>query len=149
MRLVTFANKNGEERLGALFDGDSQVADLAEAHRMRSGNIAQQLSSMQAVIEGGPSALDIARSALEHARSVSGVLPFGDVRLKAPLPRPVQMRDFLCFEEHLKNSFVRAIDVASAGAADPVKARAELEASGRFTIPPVWFPSITNAIGCQ
>ena len=68
-----------------------------------------------------------------------GVLASGDVRLKAPLPRPVQMRDFLCFEEHLKNSFARAIDVAAAGAADPVKARAELEASGRFTIPPVWY----------
>ena len=30
MRLVTFANKSGEERLGALFDGDSRVADLAK-----------------------------------------------------------------------------------------------------------------------
>ncbi|MGC2762349.1 MAG: fumarylacetoacetate hydrolase family protein [Candidatus Binatus sp.] len=49
------------------------------------------------------------------------------------------MRDFLCFEEHLKNSLARAIDVAAAGAADPAKARAQLEASGRFTIPPVWY----------
>src|SRR5208282_2384602 len=90
MRLVTFANKSGEERLGALFDGDSRVADLAEAHRMRTGTIAPQLSSMQAVIEGGPPALDIARAALEHARSLrDGALAFGDVRLKAPLPRPV------------------------------------------------------------
>ena len=140
MRLVTFANKSGEERLGALFDGDSRVADLAEAHRMRTGKIAPQLSSMQAVIEGGPPALEIAHAALEHARSGGdGVLPFGDVRLKAPLPQPVQMRDFLCFEEHLKNSLARAIDVATAGAADPAKARAQLEASGRFTIPPVWY----------
>ena len=54
MRLVTFANKSGAERLGALFDGDSRVADLAEAHRMRTGKIAPQLSSMQAVIEAGP-----------------------------------------------------------------------------------------------
>ena len=98
MRLVTFANKNGEERLGALFDGDSRAGDLAEAHRMRTGKIAPQLSSMQAVIEAGPPALDIAHAALEHARSGGdGVLPFGDVRLKAPLPQPVQMRDFLCF----------------------------------------------------
>ena len=79
-------------------------------------------------------------AALERARSGGdGVLPFGDVRLKAPLPRPVQMRDFLCFEEHLKNSLARALDVVTAGAADPAKARAQLEASGRFTIPPVWY----------
>jgi 2-keto-4-pentenoate hydratase/2-oxohepta-3-ene-1,7-dioic acid hydratase in catechol pathway len=139
MRLVTFANK-GEEKLGALFDGDSRVADLAGAHRMRTGNLAPQLSSMLALIDGGPAALEIAREALAHARSSSdGVLPTRDVRLKAPLPRPVQMRDFLCFEEHLKNSFARAIDVAAAGAADPAKARAQLEASGRFAIPPVWY----------
>lgn len=140
MRLVTFANKGGEERLGALFDGDSRVADLAQANRMRTGKIAPHLSSMQALIEGGAPALDDARDALEHAHSSrDGVLAFGDVRLKAPLPRPVQMRDFLCFEEHLKNSFARAIDVAAAGAADPAKARAQLEASGRFAIPPVWY----------
>jgi len=140
MRLVTFANKNAEERLGALFDGDSRVADLADAHRMRTGKIAPELSSMLAVIEGGPPALEIGHAALDHARSGGdGVLPYSDVRLKAPLPRPVQMRDFLCFEEHLKNSLARAIDVAAAGAADPAKARAQLEASGRFTIPPVWY----------
>ncbi len=115
MRLVTFANKNAEERLGALFDGDSRVADLADAHRMRTGKIAPELSSMLAVIEGGPPALEIGHAALDHARSGGdGVLPYSDVRLKAPLPRPVQMRDFLCFEEHLKNSLARAIDVATA-----------------------------------
>lgn len=140
MRLVTFEIRDEEVRLGALFDGDSRVADLAEAHRRMTGKTAPQLSSMQELIEGGPAALEIARAALEHARSGGdGALAFGDVRLKAPLPRPVQMRDFLCFEEHLKNSFARAIDVAAAGAADPAKARAQLEASGRFAIPPVWY----------
>jgi hypothetical protein len=122
MRLVTFANKSGEERLGALFDSDSQASDLADAHRIKTGKIAPELASMQAVIEGGPDALDVAR-ALEYSRSSGdGALAFGDIRLKAPLARPVQMRDFLCFEEHLKNSFGRALDLAAAGAAYPAKA---------------------------
>jgi 2-keto-4-pentenoate hydratase/2-oxohepta-3-ene-1,7-dioic acid hydratase in catechol pathway len=140
MRLVTFVAGNGEEKLGALFDGDAHVADLAQAHRARTQSPAPQLASMLALIESGPAALDMARAALGHAQSTGdAVLQISDVRLKAPLPRPVQMRDFLCFEAHLKNSFARATEMAVAGAAEPAKARAELEASGRFRIPPVWY----------
>ena len=51
MRLVTFTNRNGEERLGALFDNDSQVADLARAHLERSRSDAPELASMLALIE--------------------------------------------------------------------------------------------------
>jgi 2-keto-4-pentenoate hydratase/2-oxohepta-3-ene-1,7-dioic acid hydratase in catechol pathway len=140
MRLVTFDRASGAERLGALFDGDSRVADLAEAHRSRTGAISPHLVSMQALIEGGRAALDFAAAALEQARRAgAGVAPRADIRLRAPLPRPIQMRDFLCFEQHLRNSFARALDLYTAGAADPQKARAELEASGRFSIPAVWY----------
>ena len=126
MRLVTFDNRSGAERLGALFDGDSRVADLAEAHRLRTGAISPHLVSMQALIEGGPAALELAAAALEQARRAgAGVVPRADIRLRAPLPRPIQMRDFLCFEQHLRNSFARALDLYTAGAADPKKARAE------------------------
>jgi hypothetical protein len=45
-----------------------------------------------------------------------------DVRLLAPLPRPVQMRDFLCFEAHLANALARG----AAGRTPP-------------PIPPVWY----------
>ncbi len=140
MRLVTFASVKGEERLGALTDARGTVADLAEAHRARAGREAPELATMQALIEGGRGALDLARAAEEYARKTgAGVAASIEIRLRAPLPRPIQMRDFLCFEEHLKNSIARAIDVAVAGAPDPVRARTELEASGRFTIPPVWY----------
>jgi 2-keto-4-pentenoate hydratase/2-oxohepta-3-ene-1,7-dioic acid hydratase in catechol pathway len=140
MRLVTFATGDNHEKLGALFDGDARVADLAQSHRARTGSAAPQLASMLALVEGGPAALDLARAALEHAQSAGdAVLRRSDVSLKAPLPRPVQMRDFLCFEEHLKNSLARAAAMVAASAPDPAKARAELEASGRFKIPPVWY----------
>lgn len=140
MRLVTFASVKGEERLGALTDAGGSVADLAEAYRASAGREAPQLATMQALIEGGRSALDLAHVADEYARKTgAGVAASKDIRLRAPLPRPIQMRDFLCFEDHLKNSIARAIDVATVGASDPVRARAELEASGRFTIPPIWY----------
>ncbi len=68
MRLVTFEARGGAEALGALFDADSRVANLAEAHRLRTGAISAHLASMQALIEGGPAALDLAAAALEQAR---------------------------------------------------------------------------------
>ena len=140
MRLVTCTSAKGEERLGALIDSKGGIADLAEAHRARTGHEAPELATMLSLIEGGPRALDLARDAAEHARARGvGIAAAGEARLRAPLPRPVQMRDFLCFEEHLKNSIARAIDVAVAGAPDPAKLRAELEASGRFAIPPIWY----------
>jgi 2-keto-4-pentenoate hydratase/2-oxohepta-3-ene-1,7-dioic acid hydratase in catechol pathway len=140
MRLVTFVAGDDQERLGALFDGDTRVADLARSYRAQTGSPAPQLASMLALIEAGPAALDLACGALQHAQSAGdAALRFADVRLKAPLPRPVQMRDFLCFEAHLKNSLARATEMAVAAAADPARARAELEASGRFRIPPVWY----------
>lgn len=62
---------------------------------------------MLALIEAGEPGLDLARELIETA-SAECRLPMADVRLLAPLPRPTQMRDFLCFEEHLKNSFAQA-----------------------------------------
>lgn len=140
MRLVTFETENGAARLGALFDGDGKVADLAAAHHGRHGRAAEHLDSMQALIDGGPLALELAAAMLEHAkRDGTGAHARADVRLLAPLPRPVQMRDFLCFEEHLRNSFARALDMMTAGSPEPEKARAAIEASGRFAIPAVWY----------
>jgi 2-keto-4-pentenoate hydratase/2-oxohepta-3-ene-1,7-dioic acid hydratase in catechol pathway len=140
MRLVTYEIGGGAPRLGALFDGDARVADLAEAHRAARGSASAHLASMLALIEGGAAALELARAALEQARRTGrGVAERSAVRLHAPLPRPVQMRDFLCFEEHLRNSFARAIEMAIAGAPDPAQARTEMQASGRFAIPAVWY----------
>jgi 2-keto-4-pentenoate hydratase/2-oxohepta-3-ene-1,7-dioic acid hydratase in catechol pathway len=62
-----------------------------------------------------------------------------DARLLAPLPRPLQMRDFLCFEGHLQNALDRQLAAALAGAPDPEAKRRELLATGRFSIPRVWY----------
>ncbi len=117
MRLVTFEREPGAPRLGALYAGDERVADLSATH--------PSLASMQALIDGGDAALARARAALAEAQAGRASHPSfarRDVRLLAPLPQPVQMRDFLCFEEHLANCLRFA---ARGGTPQP--------------IPPIWY----------
>ena len=91
---------------------------------------------MQHFIEAGQPPL-IARMHCLH--QVSASIPSDQVDFLAPLPLPAQIRDCLGFEEHLKNSFESAIKLSAMAADDPVKAEQELRASGRFTVPEVWY----------
>jgi 2-keto-4-pentenoate hydratase/2-oxohepta-3-ene-1,7-dioic acid hydratase in catechol pathway len=101
MKLVTFELAAGAPRVGALFADDARVADLSTA--------GPALASMQALIDSGERGLDLARRALAAAESGAGPSHARrEVRLLAPLPRPVQMRDFLCFEAHLANALKQA-----------------------------------------
>jgi len=142
MKLVTFRDKSGAERTGALFAEDARIADLAAGHQSLTGVSAPDLASLQSLIEGGPVALDLARRALDHVSTaeVPGTWVEREaVRLLAPLPRPVQMRDFMCFEQHLKQSFQSSMELVAALAPDPERALQGLRASGRFDIPQVWY----------
>jgi 2-keto-4-pentenoate hydratase/2-oxohepta-3-ene-1,7-dioic acid hydratase in catechol pathway len=142
MKLVTFRDASGVERAGALYAEGARIADLAAAHESLAGAPAPALASLQSLIEGGSPALDLARRALDH---VAAEQPAGtwvereSVELLAPLPRPVQMRDFMCFEEHLKRSFQSSMELVAAMAPDPEQALEGLRASGRFDIPAVWY----------
>jgi 2-keto-4-pentenoate hydratase/2-oxohepta-3-ene-1,7-dioic acid hydratase in catechol pathway len=115
MKLVTFT-AGGAPRLGALVDADRRVADLTA-----SGEPA--LTGMQALIAAGDEGLEAARAAAGGAS-----VPLEEVTLLAPVEAPEQIRDCLCFEEHLANCFkvVRAMN--SAPDDDP-----------RFQIPPVFY----------
>jgi 2-keto-4-pentenoate hydratase/2-oxohepta-3-ene-1,7-dioic acid hydratase in catechol pathway len=105
VRLATFEDSSAA-KLGAVIDGDETVIDLRAAQESR-GDPDPALESMLSLIEAGDSALELAGELVETAPAESR-LPRSDVRLLAPLPRPSQIRDFLCFEEHLKNSFAQA-----------------------------------------
>ncbi len=86
------------------------LADQGEVQPYRLAD-AQVPSSMLEFLEGGPSAMAGARTALAH------VEPFGEsaggpagetirydlegVRLAAPLPNPPSLRDFIAFEAHI------------------------------------------------
>jgi 2-keto-4-pentenoate hydratase/2-oxohepta-3-ene-1,7-dioic acid hydratase in catechol pathway len=135
MRLVTFL-ASGAERLGALVSENRQIVDFAGAHD--GGDPA--FASMQAFIAEGEDALYRARNIIADARRTGrGLIDRVAVRLLAPLPLPAQMRDFLCFEKHLLQSFARLRQVRAAAAPDPEKALREMEAQGTFSVPKVWY----------
>jgi 2-keto-4-pentenoate hydratase/2-oxohepta-3-ene-1,7-dioic acid hydratase in catechol pathway len=142
MKLVTFRDERGAERAGALYAEGARIADLAAGHQSLTGSPNPAMASLQALIEGGPAALDLARRVLDQVATdeVPGTWVEREaVRLLAPLPRPVQMRDFMCFEQHLKQSFQASMELVAAQAPDPEQALQALRASGRFDIPPIWY----------
>jgi 2-keto-4-pentenoate hydratase/2-oxohepta-3-ene-1,7-dioic acid hydratase in catechol pathway len=131
MRLVTFevgTPLGPFERIGALLDG--QIVDLqaAFAARLRSegearpGRLARAIvpADMRRFLEMGPAGQEAARRGLafvEAALRAGDVLrgPRGEtlifepaaVRLRAPIPRPASLRDFLAFEAHTRAGFAR------------------------------------------
>jgi 2-keto-4-pentenoate hydratase/2-oxohepta-3-ene-1,7-dioic acid hydratase in catechol pathway len=90
MRLVTFRTEGRAPAPGALVEGGTKVAALPG------------FRSVLEIIEGGENALDRAYESLKRAPVVD------NVQLLAPIPHPPQMRDFLCFEKHLKQAFAAA-----------------------------------------
>jgi 2-keto-4-pentenoate hydratase/2-oxohepta-3-ene-1,7-dioic acid hydratase in catechol pathway len=122
MRLVTFELPTplGKiRRSGALEDDTvfdlalSRTAQLASRGTARASTIAKAEvpEDMLEFLRGGEYALEAAREAVDHVKSsgdedVDGATvrhDLTDVRLLAPLPRPNSLRDYLTFEEHLKN----------------------------------------------
>ena len=133
MKLVTFL-QDGNQRLGAQTE-DGGVLDLALA--ARAVNLAPDaLTSMQALIEAGPAGLDTARAAL---RADPAEARLADAQLLAPLPRPVQIRDFMCFETHVRQASFAASKIRAAQLPDADAALARLEAAGPQRPDPVWY----------
>lgn len=136
MRLITFECA-GEQKLGAWILGDDLILDLGHARHIRKEpNIA--FGSMLKFIESGEQAWDIARELLQNPPE-DALIKTSSVRILSPLPSPTHFRDFLCFEEHLINGFKSAISVAAQQAENPEAKRLELENSGLWDIPKVWY----------
>jgi len=121
MKLATFDSGEGP-RLGAVIDDDRSVVDLGRAFQRRHGHTEAALESMLALIDAGEAGRAAADAAAADPPD-DDVTAVTAVRLLAPLPEPRQIRDFLCFEEHLRNSF----------------AQAERMTGRVFEIPKVWY----------
>ncbi len=81
MKLATFAFEN-QEKIGVATG--SEINELPD------------FPNMLAAIEAGLPALQKSRRGKTH--------PLKNVRLLAPIPRPPRLRDFLCFELHVRQS---------------------------------------------
>ena len=142
MKLITYDTSTGHQKVGALRDDDNaRIIDLA-AGATELGLAVEPMSSMLALIEGGPEALDCARE-VEAAALKNGAawatVDATTVTWRSPLPIPPQFRDCLMFEEHLLNSFAMLRKTLAATTDDPEAALAEFEAKGVYRVPQVWY----------
>jgi len=134
MRLVTF-EQSGHQKLGGLV-GDTRILDLAGARKRRAGAPDAAFTSMLSLIEAGPSAWDLARTLLS-APSQEDIVERSSVRLRAPLPRPVRLRDCSLFLEHMEKALRIAGERAVASA--PNAEAAEREANNpRYVMQPIF-----------
>lgn len=121
MKLVTFES-GGACHIGAVLADGKSIADFTA-----SAPSAPHFRDMLALIDAGSAALEEAR-ALERAPKATAAL--AAVRLLAPVPEPRQMRDFLCFEKHLRQARANRHLFGVAGQpTDPAKVE----------IPKVWY----------
>ena len=137
MRLITF-ELNGRPRLGAWTDGDRLILDLQHAAERLRGRSACALHSMHELMEGGEAALELARS-LVQAMPEEAVRESAGTRLLAPVPRPIQMRDSLAFELHLRQAKRANARMRLRHASDAEAQLSRLEETGGFEPAPIWF----------
>ena len=121
MKLVSFFTAQGAEHIGALLDDGKTIADFSQA------DPSPTFRSMLDLIDSGEPGLDRARSLV---RSASATVRLDQVTLRAPLPEPRQMRDFLSFEKHLRQARANRHLLGIAGMpSDPAK----------IELPAVWY----------
>ena len=140
MKLVTYSGGDGAPKVGALTHDETQIVDLAASAKKHMGGAPKFLTSMLALIESGDAGLDAARRALNAAEKSGGpAIDANSVRLLSPVPRPPQIRDCLCFEEHLIQAYKIARKLRASQEPDPEAALMEFEAKGLFRVPDVWY----------
>ncbi len=138
MKLVTFLNGDEQERAGVLIEGDQKILDLRSSNEKNRGELNPAFLSVLALIEGGESAFDAAKRELDAPHS-EAIVDAAAATLCSPIPRPPQIRDCLCFEEHLTQAYEVLRKVKAAGEPDPAAALAQYEEQGLYRIPEVWY----------
>jgi 2-keto-4-pentenoate hydratase/2-oxohepta-3-ene-1,7-dioic acid hydratase in catechol pathway len=137
VRLITCIH-NDKTILGSWIDGDARTVDLMCAARLGGEEDLNPFTSMLALIEAGEAAWSKARHLTTNAPAAA-IVDSRDCRLLAPLPRPVQVRDFLCFEGHLIGAMKSMATLAARQAANPEQALRQIEERDDWTIPAVWY----------
>jgi 2-keto-4-pentenoate hydratase/2-oxohepta-3-ene-1,7-dioic acid hydratase in catechol pathway len=139
MRLITFTGRNGgEDRIGAFINGDANIVDLAAAYTTVNGESTKMFTSMLALIDSGGAGLTAAQPLVDIA-PVEAVVAAKSVRLRAPLPRPRQMRDFMAFEGHARGAREVHFMKSAANKNDPAEAMAEYRRRGQLEPPQIWY----------
>jgi len=100
LKLATFRS-GGLEKVGLAHAADTRLFDLADA-AAREGRSNAAFTSMLALIDAGPGALDQARELFErHRADPSLSTDVAGAEILAPVPEPRQMRDGMSFPLHI------------------------------------------------
>jgi 2-keto-4-pentenoate hydratase/2-oxohepta-3-ene-1,7-dioic acid hydratase in catechol pathway len=129
MKLASFQNPGAGIRVGIVNAEAATIFDLTGA----SGG---KIADMQSLIEAGDRGLDAARQ-LHAARDGDAAIThsLADIRLLAPVPVPVQMRDFSTFPGHIKNAPAGMARIAARMKGDDAAAR---DAKPLDQVPPAY-----------
>lgn len=141
MHLATFSyheKSTAGSAVGALLPDGDHLLDLTAASKRHRPADARHFVDMLALIQAGPAALSMAREWVAGSSSAEGVA-LARVKLRAPLPRPEQIRCFSAFAEHGVRSAQVMLEAIAAKSPDPLKAREELRAKGPFQLPKLWY----------
>ncbi|MGE6755780.1 fumarylacetoacetate hydrolase family protein [Rossellomorea sp. NPDC071047] len=95
MKLVSFLEK-GEVRAGIV-----QEELVVDIHAASGGSLPKDMLS---IIDLGDEGLKRMNELGTFSEKDKGVHSLSDVTLKSPIPRPVSIRDFYAFEEHVKTA---------------------------------------------
>jgi len=131
VKLATF-NREGRQRIGAVLPGLTTMVDLASANDLPA------FSSMLALIESGAQGLEAAR-AIATSPPKTAVIALSDVRLLAPVPVPMQIRDCLVSEKLFRQARTQNLRLRSQSAPDPEAAFRKGIEDGLCEPPAVWF----------
>ena len=138
MKLVTFINREKLQRVGVLLSDEKKVIDLWSSNQKNNNKTNPSLISMLDIINGGEDAILAVKKELDNPHS-EAVVNYADVDLCTPIPNPPQIRDCLCFEEHLIQAYAVLRKVKAAGEPNPQAALLKYEKQGLFKIPRVWY----------
>lgn len=138
MKLVTYKSPNGGERAGALITNGTQIVDLVAASEAHGASTQSDYASVLSLIEAGDDAFDLARELVVNPAQ-SAIVERNDVILRAPIQPPPQMRDCLCFEEHLQEAFKQARKVRARAFDDPEAAMKEMEEKNILSVPQTFY----------
>jgi 2-keto-4-pentenoate hydratase/2-oxohepta-3-ene-1,7-dioic acid hydratase in catechol pathway len=136
MKLVTYTDARGFNGVGGWL-ADGAVLDL-EAAAQAEGRDVGPFMSMQRLIEAGAPAWDAARALIAHAPRAA-VVPQGKYTLQAPLPVPAQMRDFMCFEKHVRQSMAATAKLRALQAQTEAERAALMAQAENPHVAPVWY----------
>jgi 2-keto-4-pentenoate hydratase/2-oxohepta-3-ene-1,7-dioic acid hydratase in catechol pathway len=128
MKLASFETNGSGIRVGIV---DAQAGTIFDLNAADAA-----VATMQGLIEAGDRGLDHARLLLEARAGDPAITHrLADIRLLAPVPVPVQMRDFSTFPGHIKNAPAGMARIAARMRGDEAAAR---EAKALDDIPPAY-----------